>query len=259
MTTQLKGRSLGMPKSRRTVTDLLRLTSRVPAHTQLCKLSIPDVVIARQATAIRIGWPVVMFRAYANVCADMAELRRVFVRWPRPRIYEHPVSVGRMTVAREIDGEEWVVLSKVEDPANLTLEELQADLDALRTGFVDEVPIVQRQLRLASMPGIIRRLAWSTVEWSGAWRTKWLGTYGLTTVSSLGVLATAPPVFAGTMMSFGPISEDGDIDVVLAYDHRVVDGSTVAKALVALERELNTRILAELQDLCRSASVRIAA
>ena len=51
------------------------------------------------------------------------------------------------------------------------------------------------------------------------------------------------------MLNYGPIGPDGQADVRLVYDHRVLDGATVAAALAHLEDVLHGPILAELSDL----------
>ena len=66
-------------------------------------------------------------------------------------------------------------------------------------------------------------------------------------------------VLAGTLGGFlkvaadhpraGVIGPDGKVDVRLTYDHRVLDGATVARALGELERVLACEILAELRYL----------
>jgi pyruvate/2-oxoglutarate dehydrogenase complex dihydrolipoamide acyltransferase (E2) component len=52
-----------------------------------------------------------------------------------------------------------------------------------------------------------------------------------------------------TTLNYGQFEPDGTLDVRLTYDHRVLDGSTVARALVALEAVLHGEILAELKCL----------
>jgi pyruvate/2-oxoglutarate dehydrogenase complex dihydrolipoamide acyltransferase (E2) component len=52
-----------------------------------------------------------------------------------------------------------------------------------------------------------------------------------------------------TTINYGPIEPDGSVDVRIVYDHRVLDGGTVARALDHLERILGCEILAELRYL----------
>jgi hypothetical protein len=44
------------------------------------------------------------------------------------------------------------------------------------------------------------------------------------------------------------ISPDGDVNVRMYWDHRVMDGAVVARALAQLERTLNGEIADELRD-----------
>ena len=45
----------------------------------------------------------------------------------------------------------------------------------------------------------------------------------------------------------GVIEPDGSVDVRLIYDHRVLDGTTVARALAELEETLNRELVNELR------------
>lgn len=85
------------------------------------------------------------------------------------------------------------------------------------------------------------------MNWAGEWRTRWLGTYTLTTVSKFGAVSMTPPVFSNSTMSFGPIDAEGNVDMVLAYDHRATDGAVIARALAELEHVLETDIADELE------------
>jgi hypothetical protein len=50
-----------------------------------------------------------------------------------------------------------------------------------------------------------------------------------------------------TALNYGVIGPDGDVDVRIIYDHRVLDGATVARALVDLEAVLSQEVFAELR------------
>ena len=49
-----------------------------------------------------------------------------------------------------------------------------------------------------------------------------------------------------TTINYGTLEPDGTLDVRLTYDHRVLDGATVARALAALEEVLHDEIRHEL-------------
>jgi pyruvate/2-oxoglutarate dehydrogenase complex dihydrolipoamide acyltransferase (E2) component len=47
------------------------------------------------------------------------------------------------------------------------------------------------------------------------------------------------------VLNYGVIAADGTVDVRFNYDHRVMDGATVARALQAFERILTESLLRE--------------
>ncbi len=75
------------------------------------------------------------------------------------------------------------------------------------------------------------------------------GTFGLSVYSSLGAESLHPIGPLTTTLTYGVIDPDGGVTVRLVYDHRVMDGATVARALARLEAELTGPILAELRGM----------
>jgi hypothetical protein len=56
-----------------------------------------------------------------------------------------------------------------------------------------------------------------------------------------------------TLLNYGIIDADGTVNVRIIYDHRVMNGATVARALNRLEEILTTIVLDELRDMAGSA------
>jgi pyruvate/2-oxoglutarate dehydrogenase complex dihydrolipoamide acyltransferase (E2) component len=52
-----------------------------------------------------------------------------------------------------------------------------------------------------------------------------------------------------TLLNYGPIGPDGGVNVRIVYDHRVLDGATVGRALIRLEEVLRDEIAAELRSM----------
>jgi hypothetical protein len=75
------------------------------------------------------------------------------------------------------------------------------------------------------------------------------GTFGLTVYSGLGAESLHPLSPLTTTLTYGVIGADGTVDVRVVYDHRVLDGATVARALALLEAELTGAVCDELRAL----------
>jgi hypothetical protein len=102
--------------------------------------------------------------------------------------------------------------------------------------------------RLAWLPRPLRRLLWwAALNLSGRRRVRLLGTFGVSTVAGLGAGTLFLPSPLTTTLNYGPVAEDGSVEVRLLFDHRVLDGATMARALADMERVLNCEILAELR------------
>ena len=95
----------------------------------------------------------------------------------------------------------------------------------------------------------IRRLAWSlSLKWSGEKRAKRLGTFGFSVYASLGASSLHPLSPLSYLLNYGVIDEHGRLTVRLIYDHRVVDGAVVARALATMESILTGPLLNELSS-----------
>ena len=70
----------------------------------------------------------------------------------------------------------------------------------------------------------------TTLNLSGFKRAKRLGTFTISSLGNLGVEQHHPISPLTTYLTFGPISASGEVNVKIIYDHRVMDGRTVAVA-----------------------------
>jgi pyruvate/2-oxoglutarate dehydrogenase complex dihydrolipoamide acyltransferase (E2) component len=55
------------------------------------------------------------------------------------------------------------------------------------------------------------------------------------------------------LLNYGIIEPDGAVSVRIIYDHRVMNGATVARALNRLEEILTTTIVEELREMAGKA------
>jgi len=185
------------------------------------------------------------------------QLRQVYMRWPWPHLYQHPSSVSTVATHRDVEGEPWLFWSRFLRPEQQSLANLQAQMDRYQNEPVQK--IFNKQWLLSALPTPLRRIIWWwLLNVSGLKRARLMGTFLLTTIGSRGAEIQHPPGFLTGNLTFGPIDERSRCRVTLAYDHRLLDGRTVADILADLERTLNEVIAAELETLPVAAIRRAA-
>jgi hypothetical protein len=143
-------------------------------------------------------------------------------------------------------GERTVVFVLVKDPLNRPVVELGRLIRAVTAAPAVATKSFRRALRLAGLPLPLRRLVWWLGLNVGRQRANHFGTFGVTAYSALGAESLHPLSPLTVTLTYGRIEADGGATVRLVYDHRVLDGATVARALVRLETVINTDVAAEL-------------
>jgi hypothetical protein len=247
---QPKGRNLSLSLPRRFICDLLHAARRVPTVPVQRRLNLAAVVAARQAAAPRPSWAAIFAKAYAFVCAARPELRRSYLSFPTPHLYEHPIAVASVAVERRFGDEDAVFFGHVNRPEEVSLVEVDRRLRAFKELPLEQVGGFRHALRVSALPRPLRRLAWWVgLNVSGRKRAHFLGTFGLSVYAGLGAASLHPLSPLTTALNYGVIDANGDVDVRIIYDHRVMDGATVARALQDLERVLQCELVAELRYL----------
>jgi hypothetical protein len=243
----IQGKWVGLSRPRRFVCDLLRFAKTVPSVPSQRRMRLGDVVEARSRHENRISWCAIFIKAYSIVASSRPELRRAYLPVLWPHLYEHPINVASFSLERTYRGEEGVFFAQVPNPEQLSLTELDAIVRNYKTSPVEEVPSFQRAMLLSSLPLPLRRLIWWLGLYSdGAYRAHFFGTFAISVVGSLGAAGLHILSPLSTTINYGTFEADGSLDVRLTYDHRVLDGAPVARALAALEEVLHGEIREEL-------------
>src|SRR5262249_51630754 len=153
-------------------------------------------------------------------------LRRAFLRWPWPRMYEHGASAAMVAVERQWDGEPGVFFGQIEEPENKPLTAIEAELRHLKTSPVTSIREYRRLFRVARLPRLLRRAAWRWAhDCCGPRHVRYFGTFGVSVTAAEGASALALVSPTTTTLHYGVIAPNGDIDVRLTFDHRVIDGA----------------------------------
>jgi len=168
-------------------------------------------------------------------------------------LYEYPVSIANIVIERDYEGEPSVFSILIKDPAARSLPQLGRKLERALTAPINDIKEIRRALRIAVLPRPLRRLLWWVGLNIGTQRSNFFGTFALSVYSALGAESLHPLAPLTTVLNYGVIDSDGDVNVRIIYDHRVMDGATVARVLARLEQILNTSILDEIGSLAKNA------
>lgn len=245
----MKGRAIPLSRSRRLVCDLMHFATRVPTVPVQRRMVLTALVEARRAAAPRPPWPAIFAKGFALVAREVPAFRRAYCKCPWPHLYEYPASVAAIAVERDDRGENAVLLVLVKDPASRTLGDLAARIRHGVTAPIETVSEFRRALRIAALPRPVRRACWWFGLNIGRQRANYFGTFAVSVYSALGAesLHARSPLTA--TLNYGVIAPDGSVDVRITYDHRVMDGATVARGLMRLEQVLTTSVLDEVRAL----------
>jgi hypothetical protein len=244
-----RGRRIALSLPRRLLCDMLHFARKVPTVPVQRRMNLAPVAAARAAAEPRPSWCAVFAKAYALVAAARPELRRDYLAFPWPHVYEHPDSVATVTVERQYDDETAVFFVPIQTPREFSLARIDARLRHCKDSPVHMVGAFRRLLLFGRLPRPLRRfLWWLVLNCLPHKRAKMLGTYGVTVYAGLGAASLHPLSVLSTTLNYGVMEADGSVDVRLVYDHRVLDGATVARALADLEEVLNGPIADELAN-----------
>ncbi|MDQ0318485.1 hypothetical protein QO002_000623 [Pararhizobium capsulatum DSM 1112] len=232
----------------------MRFSIGVPRVTVQRQMNLRPLLEARHGLDTRPSWTVLFLKGYALLSQETPELRRAYIKFPRPQLYEYPTSVASIAHEREHDGERVVLLSTIKGPEQCSIPQLEALVRSARSLPVLEIKDFRRSLKLARAPAPVRwLLMWLGLN-IGRKRARFFGTFQLSVYSGLGAESLNPLTPLTTLLNYGPISEDGSVAVRVHYDHRVMDGANIARALERFERILNGEIVEEIKVLAQSGA-----
>ncbi|GEC37261.1 hypothetical protein EME01_13330 [Sinorhizobium meliloti] len=232
---------------------------KVPRVSVQRRMNLGPLLEARTSLESRPSWTALFLKGYGLLAQETPELRRAYVKFPRPQLYEYPGSIASIAHEREYEGERIVLLTTIKNPERRPIAELGSLMQTARTSPVLEVKEFRRALKIARLPGPIRwLLMWLGLN-IGRQRARRFGTFQLSVYSGLGAESLNPLTPLTSLLNYGPIDNDGSVTVRIHYDHRVMDGANVARALERFERILNGEVTAELEGLASGRDVTAAA
>ena len=249
----MRGKPIPLSLPRRLIGDLMHFAVRVPSIPVQRRMNLGAVAAARAACPYPVPIIALFIKGFGLVAEEVPELRRAYCKFPWPHLYEYPVSVASVAIERDHMGEPGVFGVLLKDVARLPLLDIGRAIRYAASAPTDAVKDFRRALNMARLPRTLRRLLWWLGLNIGRQRANYFGTFGVTSYGSLGAESLHPISPMTTTLTYGPIGQDGAVNVRLIYDHRVLDGATIARALARLETVLSTTILKELEELGSAA------
>ena len=249
------GRTIPLSLPRRLICDLLHFAHQTPTVPVQRRMNLAPLVQARAAAARPAAWCTIFTKAYARTAARVPELRRAYLPFPTPRLYEHPFSIASVAVERLYRGENAIFFGHLHAPEDQTLHDLDERLRRFKEAPIEGFGLFRRALRVSRLPRWLRRSAWwYALNVFGTRRARDFGTFGVSVYSGLGAESLHPLSPLTTTLNYGVIEADGGVTVRIVYDHRVMDGATVARALALLEDVLNQEMAAEVRQAAALAA-----
>jgi hypothetical protein len=245
------GQRIKLSNGRRMVEDIIEMANKTPLAAFVGDYDSGLVAKFRRHSRPKISWNVLYMKAYACVCQQNPTLRQSFVKFPWGHLYEHHRNVCMMTIAREHEGEERLFFARFNSPETRSLVALQEQYDYYRKAPIKEIKQFRHQIQFAKAPKLIRRFAWWTLfNLLPQKRASHMGTFGISISGYKGCYAATHHLGTNTtILGVDPFPKNGVSRIVLTFDHRVMDGTPVTRALQQLQHMLTTTIKVELAEL----------
>jgi len=244
-----KGIKIPVHWTRTLISDIVHYANKVPLCTIEKNINIKAVLTGKNTTRKRIGWTSIFIKAMSLASIEFVELRQFWMPFPYAHLYQHPIPIASVAINRIIDNKEAVVFGMVQKPESKSLTEITEALYYFKDSPIDSVPLLKRIKRTSNFPWPIRALIWNYgLYLSGYCKAKNFGTFSVSSVSQLNANTIHLLTPLTSALNYGPISNNGDCTIRLTFDHRVMDGLTVAKILSFIEQAINLSIREELEN-----------
>jgi hypothetical protein len=210
-------------------------------------INVSAAAAARRVRGRPVGWGAILTKALGLVAQRWPELRRSYLPYPWPHLYEHPHCVATAVIERVWRGEHAVFFEQILAPEHRSVFEIDRLLREMKTAPVDRVGGYRRLIRFARLPTPLRRLIfWLTLPWWGRKRSRYFGTFSINSIPARRtwiMQSTTPLTFS---LFYGVVEPGGDMMIQVLVDHRVIDGMAVGRLVGDLQAILDNEIVAEL-------------
>jgi hypothetical protein len=235
--------------SRLWMRDLVHFGSKAMVVGGVTSLRVSDVAEARRSQQPLITWNAILIKAIGLAAQKWPQLKRAYIPFPWPHLYEHPHSIVSVVMEREWRGEHSVFFDQIHAPENKSLREIDRELSGMKRLAVEAVGGFRRLIRITRYPPPFRRMIWRLALYgSGRMKSRYFGTFSLNSLMSRRLRTTQSTTLVTMSFEYGPIGPDGQMPFQIFIDHRVMDGVTVHRLCADLQSILSQNIVAELHS-----------
>ena len=243
------GRRIRLSVARRMVADYMWASSGIARVGVTRPVELGDVIAARRGMQNPPSWTAIFAKAFAMVAAEVPELRRVYMKWPWPHLYEYAESTVSIMQERRIMGDTGLLPMRFRRPDTLPIGAFDDMIRGAAETPIEASKFYRNLVAVTRWPVFIRRPIWALCLSIPRLRRHTLGTYAVSSVArwqaELGRTRSPIPC----LLSYGPADAAGQVPVLLNFDHRIFDGALAARVLTRLDEVLNSSILDELRAL----------
>ncbi len=244
------GRFIRLSLPRQYIIDLLHFSRKIPSIPVQRAMNVGRTLYARKRLAKAPSWVMIFAKAYAIVCDELPVLRQSYLAMPWAHLYQHPNSLASIAIEKLVDGVPAVAFLRVGNLLETDLVDLDNCLRQAREAPIENLRSYRLAKQMYWFPTFLRRtIWWIGLNGSGYYRARHFGTFGISVYASLGAESLHPLSPLTSTLNYGPIDDEGRVNVRLIYDHRVLDGATIARALARLEEVLTNECVVELEQL----------
>jgi hypothetical protein len=213
-------------------------------------MRLADVAEARRQASPRPSWGAIMTKAFALAARNHPEMRQAYFSFPWGHLGEYESQIASVIINRKVGDEEMIFLAPLTKPESRTLQTLDIQLRGYREEPVKKFRHFREAMLVARLPVLLRRfLWWLALNVLPRRRARHFGTFGVTTMSPFGAKTLEVPTLWTGFLHYGVMSDQGEVPVGIAFDHRVVDGAVVGYTLLEMEQVMHHAILAELRSM----------
>jgi hypothetical protein len=243
--------------SRQMIADLMYFSKSLPLVAMERTMHLGNVAKARAKHPERPPWSAIFAKSFGLVTQEIAALRQVYLKVPIPHIFEYEESYVSIAYEMEDEEEAFILPVRIRSPDKIPITGFRFKIDEMRSDYLSRRGFYRIVEITGFFPAILRRPIWWTVLNVPHLRKRFFGTFAITSVGFLGANMITPIAPFTSLLTYGPISEDGQVIVRLVFDHRLYDGVTAARALARLEEHLVGCIFEELDAVPLQRSSRI--